>query len=68
VTAVLKVDMHCDGCAKRIRGSVRRYPGKQRNAMKAPCPLPVYLSLSLAARHLVMSSRHRQTGGSGDAN
>lgn len=28
VTAVLKVDMHCDGCAKRIRGSVRRYPGK----------------------------------------
>lgn len=34
VTAVLKVDMHCDGCAKRIHGSVHRYPGsKQRNAI-----------------------------------
>jgi hypothetical protein len=32
VTAVLKVDMHCDGCAKRIRGSVHRYTGKQCNA------------------------------------
>ncbi|RLM81024.1 uncharacterized protein C2845_PM12G31050 [Panicum miliaceum] len=37
VTAVLKVDMHCDGCAKRIRGSVHRYPGK---AEAAPFPLP----------------------------
>ncbi|TVU27710.1 hypothetical protein EJB05_19207, partial [Eragrostis curvula] len=27
VTVVLKIDMHCDGCAKRIRGSVRHYPG-----------------------------------------
>ena len=33
VTAVLKVDMHCDGCAKRIHGSVHRYPGKKRNAI-----------------------------------
>ncbi|XP_062221339.1 heavy metal-associated isoprenylated plant protein 3-like [Phragmites australis] len=34
VTAVLKVDMHCDGCAKRIRGSVRRYPGVEGVAME----------------------------------
>jgi hypothetical protein len=35
--AVLKVDMHCrcDGCAKRIRSSVRRYRGKQSNASRA---------------------------------
>jgi hypothetical protein len=34
---VLKVDMHCrcDGCAKRIRSSVRRYRGKQSNASRA---------------------------------
>ncbi|BAH91939.1 Os02g0819000 [Oryza sativa Japonica Group] len=28
VTAVLNVDMHCDGCAKRIRASIRHYPGE----------------------------------------
>ncbi|KAF0935425.1 hypothetical protein E2562_032680, partial [Oryza meyeriana var. granulata] len=33
VTAVLKVDMHCDGCAKRIRASVRHYPGLEGVAM-----------------------------------
>uniref|UniRef100_A0A0E0CT52 HMA domain-containing protein n=1 Tax=Oryza meridionalis TaxID=40149 RepID=A0A0E0CT52_9ORYZ len=34
VTAVLKVDMHCDGCAKRIRASVRHYPGVEGVAME----------------------------------
>ncbi|XP_066328847.1 heavy metal-associated isoprenylated plant protein 3-like [Miscanthus floridulus] len=34
VTAVLKVDMHCDGCAKRIHGSVHRYPGVEGVAME----------------------------------
>ncbi|KAG8060763.1 hypothetical protein GUJ93_ZPchr0002g23532 [Zizania palustris] len=32
--AVLKVDMHCDGCAHRIRASVRRYPGVEGVAME----------------------------------
>ncbi|CAL5056487.1 unnamed protein product [Urochloa decumbens] len=36
VTAVLKVDMHCDGCAKRIRASVHRYPGKDRYMKPRP--------------------------------
>ncbi|XP_048536893.1 heavy metal-associated isoprenylated plant protein 3-like [Triticum urartu] len=34
VTAVLKVDMHCDGCAHRIRASVRRFPGVEGVAME----------------------------------
>ncbi|KQK01380.1 heavy metal-associated isoprenylated plant protein 3 [Brachypodium distachyon] len=34
VTAVLKVDMHCDGCARRIRASVRRFPGVDGVAME----------------------------------
>ncbi|KAL6911254.1 hypothetical protein ACP4OV_000059 [Aristida adscensionis] len=34
VTAVLKVDMHCDGCAKRIRASVRHYPGVEGVGME----------------------------------
>uniref|UniRef100_A0A0E0K6X9 HMA domain-containing protein n=1 Tax=Oryza punctata TaxID=4537 RepID=A0A0E0K6X9_ORYPU len=34
VTAVLKVDMHCDGCAKRIRSSIRHYPGVEGVAME----------------------------------
>ncbi|KAM0863032.1 hypothetical protein ACQ4PT_044864 [Festuca glaucescens] len=34
VTAVLKVDMHCDGCAHRIRASVRRYAGVEGVAME----------------------------------
>ncbi|CAM0943082.1 unnamed protein product [Alopecurus aequalis] len=34
VTAVLKVDMHCDGCAARIRASVRRFPGVEGVAME----------------------------------
>lgn len=42
VTAVLKVDMHCDGCAKRIRASVHRYAGK---------PLP-FLHFSLSMNQL----------------
>ncbi|KAK3155662.1 hypothetical protein QOZ80_2BG0206040 [Eleusine coracana subsp. coracana] len=34
VTAVLKVDMHCDGCAKRIRASVRHYTGVEGVALE----------------------------------
>ncbi|XP_044955337.1 heavy metal-associated isoprenylated plant protein 7-like [Hordeum vulgare subsp. vulgare] len=34
VTAVLKIDMHCDGCAHRIRASVRRFPGVEGVAME----------------------------------
>ncbi|KAF2947660.1 heavy metal-associated isoprenylated plant protein 3 [Oryza sativa Japonica Group] len=34
VTAVLNVDMHCDGCAKRIRASIRHYPGVEGVAME----------------------------------
>uniref|UniRef100_A0A0D9VMQ8 HMA domain-containing protein n=1 Tax=Leersia perrieri TaxID=77586 RepID=A0A0D9VMQ8_9ORYZ len=34
VTAVLKVDMHCDGCANRIRASIRHYPGVEGVAME----------------------------------
>jgi hypothetical protein len=35
VTVVLKVDMHCDGCAKRIRASVRHYTGTRAHLV--PC-------------------------------
>lgn len=51
VTAVLKVDMHCDGCAERIRASVRHYPGTIRSP-STPC-IPsntFYLSGGGAAR------------------
>ncbi|GJM87362.1 hypothetical protein PR202_ga03309 [Eleusine coracana subsp. coracana] len=34
VTAVLKVDMHCHGCAKRIRASVRHYTGVEGVALE----------------------------------
>lgn len=29
VTVVLKMDLHCDGCAKKVRRSIRNYEGKQ---------------------------------------
>ncbi|CAD6206187.1 unnamed protein product [Miscanthus lutarioriparius] len=56
VTAVLKVDMHCDGYAKCIHGSVHRYLGKQRNLS--------YLSVVGATP----SCDVRQGGGSGGWN
>ncbi|XP_022684716.1 heavy metal-associated isoprenylated plant protein 3-like [Setaria italica] len=51
VTAVLKVDMHCDGCAKRIRASVHRYPGKNNQA--------AYLTFSLRLSLKVMRADDR---------
>lgn len=34
VTVVLKMDMHCEGCAKKVRRAVRRFEGEQRIKLK----------------------------------
>jgi copper chaperone CopZ len=41
VTVVLKVDMHCDGCAKRIRASVRHYTGTRAHLVRSLAQLTV---------------------------
>lgn len=28
VTAVFKIDMHCEGCAKKIKRAMKHYPGE----------------------------------------
>lgn len=30
VTVVLKMDMHCEGCAKKVRRAVRNFEGRQQ--------------------------------------
>lgn len=29
ITVVLKIDLHCEGCAKKVRRSVERFEGKK---------------------------------------
>jgi hypothetical protein len=56
VTAVLKVDMHCHGCARRIRASVHRYAGTHRTRT------PLSLSRASFARRLFCASDDRYRG------
>lgn len=47
ITVVLKVDMHCDGCAMKVKKSVRGYEGDRSIAYN--CNFDSSLSLSLSA-------------------
>ncbi|KAK9733374.1 hypothetical protein RND81_04G063600 [Saponaria officinalis] len=35
ITVVLKLDMHCEGCAKKVRKSIRNFPGVE--SLKTDC-------------------------------
>lgn len=47
ITVVLKVDMHCDGCAMKVKKSVRGYEGDRSIAYNCNFDSSLSLSLSL---------------------